>query len=245
VTTPTRTPPPVPPVPPPEPLSPALVALTAAAAAQLAPVWRLPPADIGTALFDILPALIDEWGNAAASVAADWYDELRASQEIRGRFTALVKPLERPGAESLAGWGAEPLRAPQPELLVPTPEPGLDPVEAARYRVEGGLQKRLVNSANLTITDNTAEDPQAHGYMRRTRPSPSYPAGCKFCIMVASRGAVYTRASATFACHENCYCEAVPAWGGQPLPVRPYKRSDRPMSSEDRARVRKWIADNL
>ena len=54
--------------------------------------------------------------------------------------------------------------------------------------------------------------------MRRTRPG-----ACKFCIMVASRGAVYSKASATFACHEHCYCEAVPAWGGQALPVGPYK----------------------
>jgi hypothetical protein len=116
----------------------------------------------------------------------------------------------------------------------------LDPVEAARYRVDGGVQKRLVNAANLTVTESSRADPQARGYMRRTRPG-----ACRFCLMVASRGAVFSKATATFACHEHCFCEAVPAFGGQALPVGPYKPSDRPMNAKDRARVRKWIADNL
>jgi hypothetical protein len=56
---------------------------------------------------------------------------------------------------------------------------------------------------------------------------------------------VFTKASSTFACHEHCYCEAIPAWGGQALPVGPYKPSDKPSTPQDRARVRKWITDNL
>lgn len=215
---------------PPPPLNSALVAVTAYAIAELDPIWQLNPADIGQALFDVLPALLDKWTTASASVAADWYDELRAASDVRGQFTAFLKPLPDLGAEALAGWGVEPLKVPQPE-------PNLT---SARDRVEGGVQKRLVNAANFTVTDSVDQDPQARGYMRRTRPG-----ACKFCIMVASRGGVYTRASSTFACHEHCYCEAVPAWGGQALPVGPYKPSERPNNAQERARVRKWIADNL
>lgn len=216
-------------------------------------MWRLPPASIPDVLMQILPPLVDKWGVASASVAADWYDELRATQNIAGTFTAIVPPLDL-GAEALAGWAAQPLTTPPPAppvALVPPLAPSemppvqLDPLQQAQYRAEGGLQKRLVNAANLSVTTSAEQDPQATGYMRRTRRSDSYPAGCKFCLMLASRGSVYTRASATFAAHEHCFCEAVPAWGGQPLPVKPYKRSARPMSATDRARVRKWIADNL
>lgn len=211
----------------------ALLAVTTGALAQMEPLWALPTPDLAAALFDVLPAVIDTWGNAASSVAADWYDGLRESQAIKGSFRAIVKPLPNPGAEALAGWGSQPLDEPVKDL-------DSAPVERARARVEGGVQKRIVNSASLTITDSADEDPQARGWMRRTRPN-----ACKFCVMVASRGGVFTRSSATFACHEHCYCEAVPAWGGKSLPVGPYKPSDKPATAADRARVRKWIRDNL
>src|SRR4029077_12152252 len=126
------------------------------------------------ALFETIPALLDRWGIAAASAAADWYDELRDTENISGRFTAIIEPLGDLGAQALAGWAAEPLSLPEPDLL------------SAKSRIADGLQKRIVNSANKTVTGSAAEDPQSRGYMRRTRPG-----ACKFCIMVASRGGVY------------------------------------------------------
>jgi hypothetical protein len=213
---------------PPPPLNRLLQQLSAAALADLAALWRLPPDQLAAALADLLPGALDEWALASAAVAADWYDELRDTQHIRGRFEAIVEPLADLGAEALAGWAAESLLKPQPDVV------------EARYRVEGGMQKRLVNAANHTVTHSAAQDPQARGYMRRTRPG-----ACKFCLMVASRGAVYTKASSRFACHEHCFCESVPAWAGRGRPVDPYKPSDHPSTPEDRARVRQWIADNL
>lgn len=224
-----------------QPLRQSLMTVAAAATAELAPIWRLPKTDITQALFDIVPGVVQKWNLASASVAADWYDVLRENQDIPGTFTAVVPDLGDQGSQALAGWGAEALKAPVEELSPnEMPPTQLDPVETAQYRVEGGLQKRLANSANLTVTDSSRQDPRARGWMRRTRPE-----ACDFCKMVASRGAVYTKASATFACHEHCYCEAVPAWGGQALPVGPYKPSDRPSTPADRARVRRWIANNL
>lgn len=210
------------------PLSSVLQTLSASALADLGPVWHLSPEKLIAALFDLLPGLVDTWGEASAAAAADWYDELRDTENIAGRFAAIVEPLGDLGGHALAGWAIEPLSRPEPDITT------------ARYRVEGGLQKQLVNVANKTVTGSTEQDPNARGYMRRTRPG-----ACKFCIMVASRGGVYTRKSSTFACHDRCYCEAIPAWGGEALPVGPYKKSARPSTPEDRARVRKWIADHL
>lgn len=212
----------------PAPLNTALLTISESATAELAPLWQLELKDVIPALFEVIPPLLDRWGIASASAAADWYDELRNSQDIAGRFTAIVEPLGDLGAYALAGWAAEPLRLPEPDVL------------SAKARIEDGFQKRLVNSANKTVTGSAAEDPNARGYMRRTRPG-----ACKFCIMVASRGGVYTKKSATFACHGHCYCEAVPAWGGKALPVKPYKPSDRPNNAAERARVHEWIAKNL
>jgi len=250
----------------PPPLRDSLVAVTAAAVAELDPVWKLKPADIGAALMDVIPPLVDKWGLASASVAADWYDNLRESKAVAGRFTAIVPPLDNLGAEALAGWAAQPVNNPEAAVHaldepVAAPklgglkfvdataeQPGslqfldeqLGNIDAAQYRAEGGLQKRLVNAANLTVTTSAAQDPKARGWMRVTRPG-----ACKFCVMVASKGGVFTKASSTFACHENCHCTSVPAWGGQPLPVGPYKPSDRPSTAADRVRVREWIAKNL
>lgn len=209
-------------------LSSSLEAAVALALAELADMWSLAPAVLAVTLMDVIPAAVDTFGIATAALAADWYDELRDHAEIAGNYRATVPPLDSRGGYELAGWAVQMLDGPEPN------------VEGARTRAEGGLQKRMANAANLTVTTATTEDPQARGYMRRTNVG-----ACTFCVMVASRGGVYTRASSTFACHENCYCEAVPAWGGKARPVDDYKPSDRPQSAADRARVRKWIADNL
>lgn len=220
------------------PLRESLFTVTELAVQELAPIWKLPPTDITQALFDVVPGIVQKWNLTAASVAADWYDNIRETEAIPGHFTAIVPDLGDQGAQALAGWGAEAFKAPAEHEPVDLDR--LTPIESARDRVEGGLQKRLVNAANLTVTESSKADPKARGYMRRTRPG-----ACKFCLMVASRGAVYTKASATFACHEHCYCEAVPAWGGKAIPVGPYKPSDRPSTPADRARVRRWIKANL
>jgi hypothetical protein len=213
-----------------------LTAVSAGAVAELAPVWQLPTPELPQALFDVLPPLVERWALASASTAAEWYDQLRESATVPGRFTAVVPPMDNLGAEPLAAWGNQALATPIEEI---SPD-ALPPLESARSRVEGGLQKRVVNAANLVVTESAAQDPKARGWMRVTRPG-----ACKFCVMVASRGGVYTRATSTFACHEHCHCTAVPAWGGQELPVGPYKPSQRPQTAADRARVRKWIKDNL
>lgn len=208
-------------------LSSGLQDVTASALAELVNLWDLPADVLAVALADLLPAAVSTYAAATAALAADLYDALRAANEVRGNFRAVIPDMDL-GADALAGWASEPLRLSEPN------------VEIARFRAEGGLQKRMANAANLTTTTSAAEDPQARGWMRRTRPG-----ACNFCRMVASRGGVFTKASSTFACHESCFCEAVPAWGGRALPVGPYKPSDRPQTDEDRARVRAWIKANL
>ena len=212
----------------PQSLTSVLLQLSAAGLADLNQLWGLSPSELAVALFDILPGLVDTWAEASAAAAADWYDELRDQKEISGKFNAIVEPLGDLGAYDLAGWAVQALSLPEPDVL------------SAKWRIEDGFQKSLVNAANLTVTGSAAEDPNAKGYMRRTRPG-----ACKFCIMVASNGAIYTKKSATFACHGHCYCEAVPAWGGEPIPVKPYKPAQRPQTAKQKARVKKWIADNL
>jgi hypothetical protein len=71
--------------------------------------------------------------------------------------------------------------------------------------------------------------------------------------MLIGRGAVYSEAGADFASHDHCNCSAVPAFGGQPRPVKPYTVSPRrtidpqtgkPVVDADFLRAKAWIKSN-
>jgi hypothetical protein len=178
------------------------------------------------ALADVLPGLIHAYGLASATVAADWYDDLRDELNIDGRFFAIVADLDDVGADELAGWSVGPLFAADPDW------------RAARALAEGGLQRRIANAARETVRQSSIEDPKAQGWQR------SASRGCSFCQMIAARGIVFTRSSVVFAAHDHCRCVAVPAFGGRPVPVKPYTPTERNITDADRARVRAYLAEH-
>lgn len=175
------------------------------------------------ALHDILPGLVDTYGAAAATLAADWYDEARAKADVSGRFTAVPADIRDSGAHALVGWA----------LATAT--------DYATFQslVDGGMQRRIANFSRATITGSSVADPKAVGWQRVGSGE------CAFCRMLIGRGAVYTQATADFASHDHCRCSAVPAWNGRPHPVKPFTPSERGVSDADRARARAWIAQNL
>lgn len=175
------------------------------------------------ALHDILPALIDTYGAAAATLAADWYDEARAKAGVGGRFTAIPADIQDTGAHALIGWAL---------------------TEAHDYTtfrtlIEGGVERRVANFSRLTVTGSAVADPKARGWQRVGSGE------CHFCAMLIGRGAVYSEATADFAAHDHCRCSAVAVWTGHALPVKPYTPTTRNVTDADRARVREWIAKNL
>ena len=216
------------------PLAPQLNAVTGLAVAELGPLWVLPPTELEVALTEVLPATVDTYATASAAVAANWYDNERTRAGVGGRFEAIVAPLGDLGAYSLAGWATEPLRAAVPD------------VAAAQYRAEAGLQERLVNVGNKTVTDSAVADPRAGGWVRIVKPD-----GCDFCRMVAGTGKLFRESTARFACHAHCYCTARPAWGGEEVEVEEYRPSARVAALSDRQRedlrasARDWIRNNL
>lgn len=180
-------------------------------------------------LNDVLPALIEEYGSAAALVAAEWYDELRVEKEVPGRFQAPPAPVRDPGAAALAGYARS--RATSLDSMA-----GL---------VSGGVQKRILNVSRQTVMSSSVADPRARGWMRVGV------GNCAFCRLLISRGAVYTEDTVNFGAHDNCGCQAAPSWGGRDdvFDVQAYRRSLRNRSDEtrtaDNARARDWIEANL
>lgn len=200
-----------------------IIRLSDNAERDLALLWgQLDVASVRDGLMDVLPALVAQYGDASAAVTADWYDEYRSDLNVAGSFSADLASPDL-GAESLAGWGSQLAQ---------------DNWDTALSLIMGGLVKRVMVASRDTLTSAAFADPQARGWQRQGRGE------CDFCKMLIGRGAVYTKESVNFGAHDNCRCVAVPAFGGRPLPVKPYRVTDRNISDADRARVRAWIAAN-
>lgn len=180
-------------------------------------------------LVEILPQLVDMYGSAAATLGADWYDELRAAAEVDGRFTAIAAELPDTGrTDALAGWAVEPLFTAQPDHA------------AALAKAAGGLQRIIADADRQSVMQSSIADPGATGWQRVTRTG-----SCGFCSMVAGRGSVYRESTASFASHDHCHCHAAPAFEGHTRPVRPYTPSTHSSTEAERALARDWIRKNL
>lgn len=189
-------------------------------------VTRTPDA-VRDSLLAALPGLVALYGSAAATVAADWYDDLRDTAGIRRPFRAIPAELPDEGrTDALARWAVSPLFA---DLA------GEAAWEASFTLTLGGLQRIIANAGRETVTGSTTADPDAEGWQRV-----GY-GNCDFCRILIDRGAVYSEATADFASHDHCNCAAVPAFGGRERPVKPYTRTRRRISDADRARVREYL----
>jgi hypothetical protein len=209
----------------PQALRTAITALAVLADNDLGALWRQvsTPAEAREALEDVLPPLVNTYSLASATISADWYDDLRDMIEARGRFTAIPAEPGEQGSDVLARWGVGPLFAAEPDW------------SRARTLVAGGMQLRIANASRYTVAGSSIADPAAEGWMRQGSGE------CAFCAMLIGRGAVYSEAGADFASHDHCRCSAVPAFKGQPRPVKPYTPSKRKASDADRARVREYL----
>lgn len=184
------------------------------------------------ALMDSLPRMVEVYGSAAATLAADWYDERRDELGVRGRFVAIPAALVADSGrfESLARWSVSPLYGPVP-----------DPA-AAFNKALGGTQRLIADADRETVIGSVRNDPQGTGWARHTDGN-----ACEFCRMIAGRGAVYSATTADFASHDACGCIAVPEYGNEVREVKPFTPSQRFRSQSARdahnARTRAWLAD--
>lgn len=182
--------------------------LTTLAIRDLVTLWgSLDTADAtatAVALRAALPELVQSYGSVAASLAADFYDDLREQANVRSEYTTVLA--DPPPAEKiavLARWAAGPLFSgtPDPELVL--------------SRLSGGVQRSVAGVDRGTIELNTTRDPSAPRYARHASAN-----ACAFCALIASRGPVYhTETAAGGRYHDHCHCIAVPDWGDyQPAP---------------------------
>lgn len=176
----------------------------------------------------VVPDLVTTYGDAVVTHAADMYDEWRDEARVGGRFRA--KPGELAEFDQIAAG----VRAASGSLFQSAPD-----VEATLTRLEGSLSRYLTSGVGDTITGNTARDPKAAGWRRIAKGS-----ACRFCRMLAGRGAVYRERTVRFKAHDHCQCSAAPSWdwdAAEPIDVA-YRASKKTITDADRARVRDYLS---
>lgn len=163
------------------------------------------PEQARDALLAFMPVLVEQFGQAAATVAADWYDGIRL-RDVGGRFDALL--VDPPAAEQVQGtvrYQAGRLFTDQPEIALAT--------------LQGSLQRFVANTSRHTLQYNAYRDRARPKYAR----VPTGSKTCAFCSLLASRGFVYaSQRSAKFASdgdkyHDDCDCAAVISFAEDPV----------------------------
>lgn len=167
------------------------------------------PESARDALLEFVPILVEEYGEVAATIAADWYDELRLASGAAGAFRAVAAPLAIPAAaiEARVRYFAK-------HLWTPTPESMLGPLLTA-------TDKYVKQPGRDTIRRNAQRE--GARYARVPQGSKT----CAFCLVLASRDAVYySRQSAGDVLgegvgddfHGDCDCAVVRIGRGDEYP---------------------------
>lgn len=149
-----------------------------------------------------VPQLVMKYGEIGAALAADFYDELRLDAGVKSRFKAiLAAPLPEEQVFVSTSWAVGPLFR----------EDGIPDVSAAVSNLTDVTDRLVKQRYRDTVNLNTLRDPAQARWAR----VPSGAETCKFCLMLASRGAVYSgsaKAKAAHKYHGKCDCVPVPVW---------------------------------
>lgn len=130
------------------------------------------PAAVRDALLEFLPVLTAQYGDVAATLAADWYDEARAASGAAGRFRAITAPgVPVEAVEAKVKYLAGHLWTPEPTAML------------------GGLLAAADKYVKQPGRDTMASNATREGVRFARVPSGSKT--CSWCLILASRDAVY------------------------------------------------------
>ena len=166
----------------------------------------LTPSQQRDALLELVPALVDKYGNVSSTTAADWYDQVRSawleSEQIPDdgyKATTSGNPYDHTVLQDEIRYRCDAL----------FPESGKDSTVLLTW-LNTRLGKWIQQAGRDTIITNVASDPSTPRYARVPQG-----ASCGFCIMLGSRGFVYSSAEAAGQFrryHDSCDCAIVPSW---------------------------------
>ncbi|MFF9624276.1 hypothetical protein [Streptomyces griseosporeus] len=175
---------------------------------QTAPAW-----------IEAVRSLVDQYGAAAASLAANAFEDQRDAAGIRRRAT--VRPAGAPPVDKVEAslrWALKDIWD------------GGD-LDTAHRKAEGAAQKLVLDQGRETLRQAVRQDRDAVAYARAAALG-----ACAFCKLMASRGAVYKTAgtagreaderfsgdASVVKFHDNCHCTIVPVFRGQQFRLSPH-----------------------
>lgn len=188
------------------------------------------PTERRSVLLDSVPEVIGYFSEGSAALAVDFYEEERVRAGVRDRafVTEFVVSDRTVKIRRGIAWASDPLFS--------------DDEETAAKRLAEVVQLETARPYRDTILTNRRKDPQSVGWRRITS------GACKFCRMLADRGAVYRESTAQFASHPNCHCTAQPVFRdndpGTEVGAFQYMASRRNKTPETRRRVREYLEAN-
>lgn len=209
-----------------------LAAVAAAASADLMAEAQLAASGQALqALLDALPVVVPVYYDAAGLLALSWYDELRDESN-----PATVYVPEIIG-DAATDWIEREVAKIEVDIQLDFER------ELERMLAEAAAlaEKEVARGFRDTVQGNTRMDEDAIGWSRITRPG-----ACKFCLMLADKGAVYrSEMTAIFSAHTDCHCAARPEFAngehGPEANVIQYLASTKRRTDADRAKVRAYL----
>lgn len=166
-----------------------------------------PETRLSTALIPDLMSLVTEiataYGEVTAVAAADFYDYMAELAGTRLPPAVPVSPVPpRAQVESMVRWATGPLRLPDGPLP-----------DAALKRLTGAAQRLAQQPGRRTLMGACARDGVRFARV------PQGSETCPYCLMLASRGAVYwTQGTAMAAYHDSCDCAVIAVHQDDDLP---------------------------
>lgn len=238
--------------------------LTLITAASIAEVRAAAATESDTAaqralLLAATPLIVESFTEGSAALAFDWFEEMREEARAPHRFAP--EPVVNVAADILTSQVAQATRgmwllidgqieAAATELAKVieidakriTEEVLREAAsEVALARLEPIVQKEVAAGFRDTIRENVRRDPDAAGWRRHTRGASS----CRFCRMLAAKGAIYRKHTAPFAAHERCHCVAVPVWSdgteGPEASAEQYLASQRKRTPAEKKALREYL----
>lgn len=177
-------------------------------------------------LLEGAPEVINYYSAGAAALAADFYDDRREFSAPPKLY--LAEPIILDRTEKIrraVAWASDPLFKD-------------DPLSAGA-RLAEVVNIETARPYRDTILTNRKRDPSAVGWRRITN------GGCRFCRMLAEKGAVYSDATARFAAHGSCKCTAQPVFStddfGEEASALQYMASKRTRTAAEKAKLREYL----
>lgn len=181
-------------------------------------------------LLDGVPDVIAYYSAGSSALAADFYDDERERAAPPKLYVAEPVVVDRTEKIRRAvAWASDPLFG--------------DDAAATAGRLADVVQLESARPFRDTVLTNRRRDPSAVGWRRVTS------GGCKLCVMLAARGAVYLDTTARFATHPSCKCTAQPVFSsddyGDEASAMQYVASRKRRSPEQQANLREYLNTNF